>query len=1294
MECIKRSVGKIIECMSEIGGDHDAQDQQNFIHRDTKSTIEFIINDVPYTINGDVPPRTSLNVFIRDYAQLRGTKAMCHEGGCGACIVSIDVKGKTMSVNSCLVPVLICNGWTIKTIEGLGGKKNGYHTLQASLAGKNGSQCGYCSSGMVMNMYSLLQGKKLTMKEIENSFGSNICRCTGYRPILDAFKAYAADAPKDLVQDIHDIEELFKIKSCKRTGLPCENDCNSCYTLIQNTEDKIDMKLEGMEFYKVLSVDDLFEVFAKKPDASYILHGGNTAHGVYRVKMPEMAIDINDIPDLQRISKDNDSLLIGGNLSLTVVMETFQQYSKEPKFEYLQHLAKHIDLIASVPVRNIGSVAGNLMTKHQHNEFPSDLFLILETAGAQLHIVEAGGKKSIVNLLDFLKMDMKHKIIYSIVLPARGNEYEYRSYKIMPRAQNAHAHVNAGFLFKLDGAGKVLEKPNIIIGAIRPDFLHASKTEEFLTGKSIYDKNVVNKAIETLDSEIHPDHVLPDYSPKFRKLLAEGLFFKFILSIKPEKVDPKMRSGGSVLQRGLSSGKQDFDTDKNLWPLNQPLPKMESIHQTSGEAQYVNDVPSLPKEVFCAFVLTTVPNGNIESIDASEALKMKGVVAFFTAKDIPGKNVFISAASQQIMLPNDEVLFADKKVEFAGQPVGVIVATTHATANEAAQKVHVSYVDVQADKALLSIEDVLASKDDSRLLQTANVKAETKGTDVKHVIKGVFRCGGQYHYTMEPQTCVCIPIEDGIDVFPASQWVDLTQTSIAECLDVKNNSLNINVRRLGGAYGAKISRATQISCACALVCYKLNRPARFVMSIESNMMSIGKRIDTRQEYEIGVDDNGRIQYLESNFWANSGCNFNEMHAGAIAEHVKSCYDSSTWTYNGYEAKTDLPSNTYCRAPSSTEGVAIIENSMEHIAKILGKDPLQVKLANMNEDHKKILQPMIEDLIKNADYEMRKRDVEAFNNENRWKKKGIALVPMMYPMAVWGQFHALVSIYARDGTVSVTHGGIECGQGINTKVAQVAAHTLGIDLSLVTVKPTNNLTSPNNFVTGGSLASEVNAYAAMVACKELLKRLEPIKQELKNPTWQELVMTAWAKDVDLCARYMFTTKDDIKPYAIYGVTIAEVEIDVLTGQHIVQRVDLMEDAGRSMNPELDLGQIEGAFVMGLGFWTSEDLIYDPKTGQLTNYRTWNYKPPGAKDIPVDFRVYFRRNAPNPLSVLRSKATGEPPLCMSCVIPIAIRNALNSARKDAGDSNPWFQLDGPVTTEKILLTSLTCKKQMVF
>ncbi|XP_011261213.1 xanthine dehydrogenase/oxidase [Camponotus floridanus] len=1265
---------------------------------DGKKSVNFTINGVPYEVSGGIPANTSLNVYIRDYAKLRGTKAMCHEGGCGACIVAAEIKGETMAVNSCLVPILICDGWTISTIEGIGNRLIGYHSIQAALAGKNGTQCGFCSPGMVMNLYSLTQNNKLTMQQIENSFGSNICRCTGYRPILDAFKGFASDASSVMKKDIRDIEELHKVKTCPKSGLLCKNSC--CDKLKHPNKSsnnvKLDIKLEDAEFYKVYSVEDLFAVFQQKPKATYILNGGNTANGVYRTGKSDLHIDINDIPELRRIEKTDQSLTLGGNISLTVAMETFQKYSSKPGFKYLRHLAHHIDLIASVPIRNIGSIAGNLMIKHAHHEFPSDLFLMLETAGTQIHILDKPGSKQSMMLQDFLKTDMRHKIIYSVVLPSLSDEYEYRSYKIMPRAQNAHAHVNAGFLFKLDRGGKVLEKPNIIFGGINENFLHAKSTEVLFTHQqSIFDKNIFKAALETLHNELDPDHVLPDYSPEFRKTLAIGLFYKFVLSIKPENMNPQFLSGGTILERGLSSGTQDYESDKNMWPVNKPTIKLEAIQQTSGEAQYCNDLPPFPGEVFCAFVTTDIATGKIKSIDASKALAMKGVVAFFSAKDVPGKNLFVAGVNQLMMLSNDEILFAENDILYAGQPVGVIAAETNSLANEAAKLVEIKYSDPLKRKPVLTIKEALATKDDSRVVLGTNFPAKKKGDDIKHVIKGVLNLNSQYHYTMETQSCVCVPADDGMDVYPASQWVDFIQVSIAECLNVKNNSINVSVKRLGGAYGAKISRTGQIACACAVVCHKLNRPARFIMTIESNMQTVGKRIKTHHEYEAGVNDEGVIQYLDSKFWCNTGCNFNESHAWVIMHHFANCYMTDTWTVNGYEVRTDIPSNTYCRAPGSLEGVAMSEDIMEHIARATKKDPFQVRLSNMNEDDKTVLEEMWRELSKSADYEIRKRAVDTFNNENRWKKKGIAMVPMMYPFMFWGQFNAMVSICARDGTVCVTHGGTECGQGINTKVAQVAAYTLGIDLSLISVKPTTNIVTPNNSVTGGSVTSDSCSYATIQACKELLKRLEPIKKDLKNPSWKELVFAAYLKDVDLCARYMYaSTQDDtLKPYKIYGLTIAEVEIDLLTGQHIIRRVDIMEDTGKSLSPEIDVGQVEGAFVMGIGYWTSEDLVYDPKTGALTNYRTWNYKPPGAKDIPVDFRVSFSRNSSNELGVLRSKATGEPPLAMACVISIAIRKALNSARADAGNTDDWYQLDGPYTNERIILSSLTSKDNMV-
>ncbi|KYN05923.1 Aldehyde oxidase 2 [Cyphomyrmex costatus] len=670
----------------------------------------------------------SLLVFIREYAKLQGTKSMCHEGDCGVCIVSVTFKNKTIAVNSCLVPVLICDKWDIYTIEGIGNKCDGYHTFQAVLAKKNGSLCGYCSSGMVMNMYSLGIGtSNLSMEQIENSFAGNLCRCTGYRAILDAFKGFATDAPPSLVKDVHDIEESYQIKPCRKFGIPCTQ---SCYNKLSDGKTMLSIKLEDASFYKVSTIETLFTLLNNNPQATYILNGGNTAHGVYPLSKKDMYIDINDIPDFHQISKTDFGIAIGGGLTLTTALQTFQKYSNDTGFKYLNQLAEHIEMIANIPVRNIGTIAGNLMIKYEHNEFPSDLFVILETVEAEVHILQTPSKKLRLKLWEFLKMDMHHKIISNIfLLSHRDNYYVCRFYKVMPRAQNARAHVNAGFFFKIDIDGKVYDYPNIIFGGINKDFIHARKTEQMLLNKSVFDKKVLESSLQTLHNELLLDNVPPDFSQKFHSVLAEGLLYKFLLSIKPQNVDAFYRSGGTLLKRGLSSGTQEYDTNINLWPVNKPMPKLEALAQTSGEVQYCSDLGPYPGEVFCAFVVAEISKGQIDKIDADQVLQMKGVVAFFSAKDIAGMNLCISAASKLTFLPENEILFAEKDVLYAGQPVGVIVAETHKLANEAAKLVEITYKGPPKKEPIITIDDAINANDKTRMRQNAYVPAKKKVID-------------------------------------------------------------------------------------------------------------------------------------------------------------------------------------------------------------------------------------------------------------------------------------------------------------------------------------------------------------------------------------------------------------------------------------------------------------------------------------------------------------------------------------------------------------------------------------
>ncbi|KAG5676994.1 hypothetical protein PVAND_006785 [Polypedilum vanderplanki] len=1097
------------------------------------------------------------------------------------------------------------------------------------------------------------------MEEVENSFGGNICRCTGYRPILDAFKSLAIDADKNLLDACKDIEDLSDIKMCPKSGNPCSGQMHLHY---------------HNEIFKI------FETIGEKP---YILIGGNTAHGVYRRSTDlKVFVDISSVEELKAYQVTENSLEIGGAVTLTEAMEIFTKVANENKnFQYLHEIVKHFDLIANVPVRNNGTLAGNLMIKNAHNEFPSDIFICFEAIGTMINIWDGSKNEIQISLNHFISTDMNKKVLTKITLPAIDPvKFFYRSYKIMPRAQNAHAYVNAIFVQLNDS--KVISA-KICFGGIDPKFVHATNTETFLIGENLFENSTLQRALAILNDELKPDWVLPDASPEYRKNLALALFYKFILNIAPnEKVVAKFKSGGEILKRDLSSGTQTFDTYKQNWPLTKNIPKIEADIQCTGEAKYINDHPPLPNELHAAFVTAKNVHGEILNIDASKALKMPGVVAFFSAKDIPGTNTFMPP--NYLFVSEPEEIFCSSKVLFYNQPVGVIVAKTFELANKAADMITITYVeDNNKSKVMTSIMEVKDDKLRTLICPEYSVEGQ-QGDNIQHSesITGNFHFDSQYHYTMETQSCLCIPIEDGIDVYSSTQWMDATQIAVAETLLLPNNAVNMKVRRLGGGFGSKISRPAQIACASALAAYLLNRPVRFVMTMEANMNVFGKRLPCYSEYKVEVDKNGRILKLRNEYIEDYGCSFNEP-AYLTTGFFNNCYDNKYFNVIAKKAKTDKASNTWCRGPGTLEGIAMIENIMEHISRKVNRDPIDVRLENIPKES--VIKKLLKEFIQKTNYHDRKKEITNYNLNNRWIKRGIAIVPIKFHIEYFGSLHALVSIYHRDGSVSVTVGGIEMGQGLNTKVAQTAAYALGIPLEKVSVKPSNTLTAPNAIVTGGSIGSEISCHAIKKACDILNERLKPIKEQNTDSNWNELIEKAYVADVDLSANYMYKSAD-VEEYQVWGASCCELEVDILTGNILIKRVDIMEDVGESLSPGIDIGQIEGGFVMGLGYWLTENLIYDRITGELLTNRSWNYKPPGAKDIPIDFRISFLSKSSNPFGVLRSKAVGEPPLVASVVVLFALRHALDSARNDSGRKNDeYYQLDAPATSEKIFLTA---------
>ncbi|XP_075976672.1 uncharacterized protein LOC142976940 [Anticarsia gemmatalis] len=1265
------------------------------------SLIEFTVNGEKCTVDNCLPRDTSLNAYLRYTLGLTGTKAMCHEGGCGSCIVMVRAKRytsskiETFSVNSCLVLVFSCHGWEITTVEGVGNRKDGYSEVQKRLVAFNGTQCGYCTPGWVMQLTSL-QDKNLTMAELEKSFASNTCRCTGFRPIVETIHSFGCDATPELCQKVREIEDIGKCNR-KENG-SCERRCsiqseNSDWSVIEDikADSTIALNFGKYKFFKVSEQAEIFDILDKHGVDSYMFVDGNTGKGIVETfEYPRVLIDISGVSSLKSYKYDQN-LVIGANVSLEDAIKIFKEASKnKSEFAYLSEFVKHVELVANVPVRKIGSIAGNLMYRRAVPTYQSDLFLLLESVGATITVRGSRGRKTILKVRELLRYDMTGKLMLNVELPPMSDKHVFRSYKIMPRNQNALAIVNAAFLFKIKTrrGQKIIDDVSIVYGNIDPNFIHASKTEKFLDGKNVFSDDVLQKAIKVLRSELQPVEIPGEPSIECRKKLALGLFYKTIINLSPPgTVLSKYVSGGEIFNRPVSSGKPDFQTHPELFPLNQPISKLEADIQAAGEAKFVNDLPAQPGQVFGAFVLSTVHSGEVDTIDVDDVMAIEGVVALYTAKDIPGVNSF-TLPGFQLETADEEILAS--KILFYGQPIAIVVAQSERLAANVAKKVKVTYKNVSKRPPVLTIDE--AKKDSKRYIVSPNkIEPKSRGTDVKKVIKGVYDIEAQYHYYMEPLSCVVVPVDEMLEVYDSTQWMDLTQACVARSLGIQESEVMVKLRRVGGAFGGKVSRNVQVATACALVAKKLNVACRFILPLQTNLTIAGRRLPTQCDYEVGVDDNGKIQYMDATILEDKGCSSNESILEFTVASFPSCYNSDSWSLKAVDVLTDLPANTYARAPGTCEAISCIEHIMAHIAHVVNKDPIEVRKLNMRTEDNDIPE-LIEVLKKDAKHAERLQAVENFNKNNRWMKRAITVNVMLFPVFYYGNYSALVSIYRGDGTVTLCTGGIEMGQGVNTKAAQVCAYTLGVPLEYVKLTPYYSFVAANNVFSGSSITTESVCYSIIKACEQIKERLAPVKERMPTASWEELIKAAGEEQIELTSLYMMQDTDPaLKGYSAFAVSIIETELDVLTGRFQILRADVLEDVGVSANPKLDVGQVEGAYVQALGYYTCEKFHYDKETGRLLSNRSLNYHVPLALDIPIEFNVKLRYNYKNPNGVLGAKTCGEMGICSGHGVTHALRACILESRKESGyDITDWDYIPVPYDTE-VILKALCVKEE---
>jgi xanthine dehydrogenase large subunit len=778
----------------------------------------------------------------------------------------------------------------------------------------------------------------------------------------------------------------------------------------------------------------------------------------------------------------------------------------------------------------------------------------------------------------------------------------------------------------------------------------------------------------------------------------------------------------------------------------------ESAHlHVTGEAVYTDDIPELRGTLYAALILSPVAHGELvgDGIDYAAIMKEHGVVAVYTAKDIPGEN-------NCGPIIHDDPFLAAGKVEFLGQAVAVVVATDMLYAREVAKRAKVL---VKELPALLTIEEALEAK--SFIMPAKGI---TRGKPAEAIanaprkITGSTYCGQQEQFYLEGQITYAVPREDNqLTLYVSTQHPDGNQREAAAALNLTTKDVEVICRRMGGAFGGKEGNASIFSQSAALAAHLLKKPVKLRINRDDDMMVTGKRHDFRIDYTVGFDDNGRI--LGADFMLASRCGYSTDFSGPVNDravlHIDNCYYLPHLHIISHRCKTHTQSGTAFRGFGGPQGMFGIETVIEEIAQNIGKDPVDVRKANLYQDpaisgdagsmttqYNQVIEDFIADKVidqveAESKYRARRDSVNAFNAKNKYRKKGVALVPLKFGISftatMLNQGGALLNIYM-DGSVSVNHGGTEMGQGLNTKMQQVAADGLGISVGYVRVTGADTQKVPNASATAASSGADINGAAINNACDQMRARLAPVAAHMLNckpddikfianyavstsenasnssqkVEWKALVKQAWLDRVGLSVtgfymtpdiKYDFTTlQGKAFYYNCYGAAVTEVEIDTRTGEWWLQAVDIVHDAGQSINPSIDIGQIEGAYVQGMGWLTMEECVWDLKgkktadgfsgRGKLLTHGPSTYKIPVASDIPEHFKVSFFDGQNVKPTPFRSKAVGEPPLMLALSAYFALRDAVSAS----ADHKARVDLTAPATPEKILMACERAKVRM--
>jgi xanthine dehydrogenase molybdopterin binding subunit/xanthine dehydrogenase small subunit len=1209
---------------------------------------------------------------------LTGSKKGCAEGDCGACSVALlDRDGAGCpawrTVNACIALLPMFAGREIVTVEGLA-EPGKLHPVQESMVRHYGSQCGYCTPGFVMSLFEGAHRGGLDQPDAAaDQLCGNLCRCTGYRAIRDA-------AREVFHESCHDRYRLDL--SLKSDGIP-----------------ELAYASDGT-FLRPTTLDELLDLRTHHPEAALV--AGATEIGVEINKKDRkfpLLISLEAIPELCKCRATPDEWVIGAAAPLTAIEEALGG-------EY-PSISAMMRVFASRQIRNRATLGGNLATASPIG----DSAPVLISLGADLELRSPRGTR-LLPLEDFFVGYRKtalapDEIIVSIRIPrgisdgavARRSAF----LKVSKRRELDISIVSGAFRLDLDANG-LIGIASLVFGGVAPTPAIARDAAQWLAGRPL-DQASIDAVAGMLEGAFAP---ISDArgSAAYRAQLVVSLWRKFATG------------EGEGAEEEPTEAWDHSDLRAN--DRSRDIAHESAIGHATGRAQYVEDIALRRGGMLTLWpVRSPHAHARILRIDTTRAAAMPGVVAVLTAGDVPGVNDVGCSRP-------DEILLADTVVEFHGHMVACVVGESEAACRAAAEAVDVEY---EAMPPILTIADAVGASSfhtEANYIRRGDARAALATASRK--LSGQLEIGGQDHFYLETHAAWAEVLPDGgIFVSSSTQHPTEIQTIVAQVLGLQRNEVVVEAPRMGGGFGGKETQGNTWAALVAIASWKTGRPVRIQLDRDIDMQLTGKRHPFHADFEVGFDDDGRVLAARIDLISNGGWSLDLSMpiTDRALFHLDNAYYLPHVEFSGRVAKTNMVSNTAFRGFGGPQGMVVIEEIMDRIARTLGLPPEAVRERNLyhgtgetnttpygQEVGDNRIRDLWSGVLSDADFAARRRQVDEWNARHPMVKRGLAVTPVKFGISFtftpYNQAGALILAY-RDGSVQVNHGGTEMGQGVHTKILGIAMRELGLPAEKIRIMATRTDKVPNTSATAASSGADLNGAAVSAACLKLKARLGVLAAKLlearpadepvfadgrvwfatapeKSIDFAELCGKAYLERIQLSATGFYKTPDihwdralgKGRPFYYFagGAAVSEVEVDGWTGMHRVRRVDILHDVGESLNPGVDRGQIEGGFVQGMGWLTREELLWDEK-GRLLTHSASTYAIPAFSDAPEDFRIRLLPMAAQQGTIHGGKAVGEPPLMLA----ISVREALRDAVAAFGPRGGLVDLPAPATCEAI-------------